>query len=318
MEGGVAGALRKAFWGPNGIRAGWRLILFFGIGTAIVYAVEAGLEYFPPTARILSAHVRGVLTLAFGAVVEIPQFLAVFLSALIMTKIERRSFGAYGLPLKGVFGKLFWIGVLWGLATMSAEMATMAALGGFSFETFALSGVAAIQYGLGWAFGFLLVGLAEEFQYRGYAQYTLSTAIGFWPSAVVWSAVFAWGHRGNLGENWMGLVEVIVFSFFCCFTLWRTGTLWFAVGFHAAGDFAEQFLFSVPNSGLRATGVLLNSSVHGPNWLTGGTVGPEGSVLSLILLAISFVVFARLYPRRSASAVSSPADLADASPPEAT
>jgi len=170
--------MRKAFFSPNGIRAGWRVLIFFGIGTGIVFGTSFLLEHLPPTARILSAHVRGLMTVPVSVLIEIPTLAAVFLSALIMSKIERRPFGQYGLPFAGAFGKFFWQGVVWGLVMATVVMATMYALGGFSFGTLALPGSAAIKYGLQWAFTCLLVGLAEEFEYRGYAQFTLTTGMG--------------------------------------------------------------------------------------------------------------------------------------------
>jgi len=75
----------------------------------------------------------------------------------------------------------------------------------------------------------------------------------------------------------------------------RTGTLWFAIGFHAAYDFGETYVYSVPDSGFVMPGHLLASSFHGPAWLTGGTVGPEGSVFDFVIMAIVFVVFDRVY-----------------------
>jgi CAAX protease family protein len=141
----------------------------------------------------------------------------------------------------------------------------------------------------------VLVGLYEEFLFRGYAQYTLSKGIGFWPAAVVLSGVFGGLHLSNSGEDWVGAASVFVFGMFACFTLWRTGNLWFAVGFHAAGDYAESFIYSVPDSGTLATGHLLHSSFHGPAWLTGGTVGPEGSVLSFVVFVLAFILFALVY-----------------------
>jgi hypothetical protein len=74
--------------------------------------------------------------------------------------------------------------------------------------------------------------------------------------------------------------------------------LWFAIGLHAAADFAETFIYSVPDSGMLATGHLINSSLHGPKWLTGGAIGPEGSVIDFALFLASFVLFALLYPRK--------------------
>jgi membrane protease YdiL (CAAX protease family) len=90
----------------------------------------------------------------------------------------------------------------------------------------------------------------------------------------------------------------MVIGLFFCLTLWRTGSLWFAVGMHASFDFGETFLYSVPNSGFVAQGHLSNATLHGPVWLTGGTVGPEGSVYSFATMALLFVVFTRVYSPR--------------------
>jgi hypothetical protein len=66
---------------------------------------------------------------------------------------------------------------------------------------------------------------------------------------------------------------------------------------HAAWDWSETFLYSVPDSGLVLPGHLMNPTFHGSRWLTGGSVGPEGSVLLLVVIAVLWVVFDRMYPR---------------------
>ena len=104
-------------------------------------------------------------------------------------------------------------------------------------------------------------------------------------------------HFGNPGEGWVGALSVAMFGIFACFTLHRTGNLWFAIGFHAATDYAETFIYSVPDSGLLATGHLLNSTLHGPRWLSGGTIGPEGSVVDFALTLAGFFVVALLFPK---------------------
>jgi CAAX protease family protein len=79
----------------------------------------------------------------------------------------------------------------------------------------------------------------------------------------------------------------------------RTGSLWFAVGMHAAFDFGETFFYSVPDSGMVLPGHLSDATLHGPTWLTGGSVGPEASVFDFVLLFIFFYVIHRLYPPKS-------------------
>lgn len=289
-------SLRTVFVGPGGIRAGWRFLFFVLLVGCFQVAAQVMARRIPALHRMLSVARGGTLTLGFELTFETISIATVFLAAFIMSRIEGRPFTRYGLPLRGAFGKLFWQGVVWGLVLESIEILLMSALGGFSFGGLALSGFAILHFGLLWALGFFLVGIAEEFTFRGYPQFTLTTGIGFWPSAIVLSALFGLVHLDNPGEGWIGAISVMLFGLFACFTLKRTGTLWFAVGLHAAADFAETFIYSVPDSGMLATGHLIRSSLHGPKWLTGGSIGPEGSVLDLAIFLLAFVVFAHLYP----------------------
>jgi uncharacterized protein len=293
---------RKLFVGPNGIRAGWRLAMFIVFFAALEFViVQRGMRLIPGLADMVRhAQGGGALNPQFPLIFESAQLVVALLAAGIMSRIEKRSLGAYGMPLTGAFGKAFWQGAFWGLAFETIEIAAIYALGGFTFGTFALAGMALLKFAILWAIGFVLVGMFEEFLFRGYAQFTLASGVGFWPAAVVLSGLFGAAHLLNPGEGWVGGLSVFFFAMFGCFTLRRTGNLWFAIGLHAAGDYAETFIFSVPDSGVLATGHLLNSNLHGPRWLTGGTIGPEGSLLVFVIFAISLAAFHWAYPAKKA------------------
>jgi len=286
---------QKIFRGPGGIRAGWRFSIFLVLFAALQFLFRICLRLIPALHRLFTTATQGTLTPEFELIFESVAIATVFLAAYIMSRIEKRRFAEYGIPARGAFGRLFWQGVVWGLALESVEMLVIYAAGGYSFGGLALSGASLIHYAVVWAIGFVLVGIAEEFTFRGYAQFTLATGMGFWPAAVLLSALFGAVHLSNPGEGWVGALSVMLFGMFACFTLRRTGNLWFAIGLHAASDYAETFIYSVPDSGMLAKGHLVNASFHGPRWLTGGTIGPEGSVVDFALFLISFVIFARLY-----------------------
>ncbi len=74
--------------------------------------------------------------------------------------------------------------------------------------------------------------------------------------------------------------------------------MWFALGLHASFVYGETFIYSVPNSGFPSYGHLLNATLHGPRWLTGGSVGPEASVMMFVVLALLFSVTVRLKNKR--------------------
>jgi membrane protease YdiL (CAAX protease family) len=217
----------------------------------------------------------------------------------MMSLIEHRPSGVYGLPASSAFGKLFWQGFLIGLIEISALMALIAVFGGYSFGTLGLHGSDILRWAIVWAIFFVFVGLFEEFLFRGYTQFTLADGIGFWPAAILLSGSFGYVHLKNPGEGPIGAAAVVMIGLVFALTLRRTGNLWLAVGWHASFDFGETFLYSVPNSGMVFDGHLSNASLHGAKWLTGGTVGPEGSVFSFLTMALLALVVHRLYPPKS-------------------
>jgi len=227
--------------------------------------------------------------------------------AIVLARVEGRPWSTYGLPGKNAFGRRFWTGVLWGFASMSMLMFALYEAHTFAFGHIMLHGVRLVRFAAFWALLFLLVGLFEEFLLRGYTQFTLTRGIGFWPAALALSGAFGLIHLRNNGEHWPGLLAAAFIGLFCCLTLRRTGNLWFAVGFHAAWDWGETFFYSVPDSGTVFPGHLLNSSRSGPDWLTGGSVGPEGSVLCFLVVAITWIVFERTHPLTGRNRASIPA-----------
>lgn len=288
-----ARAMKAIFWNERELRAGWRLAMFvfFVVALASGGVALTQLLHLPQI-------MRAGLTPGPLLIQEVIGFLATAAAAAIMAFLEVRPVGAFGLPRAGAFGAYFWQGVAWGIAMVTAVMLLISAFGGFAFGTFALHGLAIWRFAAVWGVAFLCVGFFEEYLFRGYAQFTLATGVKFWPAAAILSALFGMVHLFNGGEDKIGALSVFVIAMFFCFTLWRTGNLWFAVGLHAAFDWGETFLYSVPDSGLVAPGHLLNSSFHGPTWLTGGTVGPEASVMAFVVVGAAAVIFARVYPAK--------------------
>jgi CAAX protease family protein len=278
---------RTLFFGPDGLRPGWGF-LFYAV---MFYPMQMLAN------RLAWSHNFGASGLWSILLQEVGDFVAAVLPALILARIERRPFSAYGLPPSQAFGKLFWVGAAWGFASITVLMGALFGSRAFNFGHLALHGLRIAKFAVFWAVMFLLVGLFEEFLLRGYTQFTLTRGIGFWPAAVLLSSAFGLIHLWNGGERWTGLLAAAAIGFFLCLTLRRTGSLWFAVGFHAAWDWGETFFYSVPDSGMVAPGHLLSSSLHGAPWLSGGSVGPEGSLLCFVVIAITWIAFDRAYPR---------------------
>lgn len=288
--------VHRVFLGPDGIRAGWRLAVAVAIFLTLLAAITAAIVRVP--------HVRawvvggGPAGLFFG---EGMSAMALVLTVWVMTRIENRSWADYGLPPNKAFGKRFWQGVPYGFAMLTLLVGLMAASHVFSFGGRALTERDALRYGLFYLAGFTVVAFFEEFAFRGYMQATLASGIGFWPAAILLAVVFGALHLGNKGEAKFGAAMAGTFGLLAAFTLWRTGNLWFAIGMHGAWDWGESFFYGVPDSGVVLKGHLMNVSFHGPWWLTGGTVGPEGSILAAVVLAAAAMGVHYIFPERTAS-----------------
>ena len=286
--------MREIFIGPNGLRAGWRFAIFIagtwilGQGVEWVLTHPLGYQYEEKAWVPSDFIVDGALT--FGV--------ATFV-AWIIGRFERRSLADYGLSVRSAFGPLFWEGMLWGVATSTIVIATLSAVGAASLHGFALSGAALARWSLLWFAAFLFVGLSEEFIYRGYPLVTLASGIGFWPAALLLSALFGVSHIFKPHESFLDIFNIMLFGLFWCLTVRRTGSLWFAMGFHAMSDYADMVIFAEPNTGNNGqplTGHLLNVDLHGPAWLTGGICGTEASVVALGVLIATWFAFLRRFP----------------------
>jgi membrane protease YdiL (CAAX protease family) len=288
---------RRWFYGEQGLRAGWCLTRFIGI---YLLATECLRRLY---LRLDPAVLRepGWVPHAFIAAEALSLLVALGCVAL-SARLERRSWEAYGLAPRAAFGARFWEGVLWGVVPVSLLIAAIGAAGGWSATGLAQTGGALAHYALVWALAFLLVGLNEEVLFRGYTLLTMARGMGFWPAALLLSAAFGALHyftkpMETLADGFStGLIGLFV-----CYTVRLTGDIWLAAGFHFAWNFAAMAVFGGPNTGNDGkpiTGHLLASSFHGPQWLTGGPMGPEASLLVFPLIAALFAACAWRFRRR--------------------
>lgn len=284
---GIRSWLRPPFPNRGGLSSLQFIPLYLAAGMILFLALWTVVSFIiPDNLPRLWSDLLGEIVFAVSAIAP----------ALLISRIEDRPFALYGLPAQQAFHKFFWSGVLWGIASLTLLLLAMRLAGLFYFGSLALEGGRAWKFALFWAVFFLFVALFEEYAFRGYPLFAFTEAAGFWPSALLLSVIFGYIHRGNPGETWIGALGATCIGLFFAFTRLRTGNLWFAVGMHGSWDWAQTFVFGVPNSGTRGPGHLLSGSLVGPTWLSGGSVGPEGSVLIFLLIAGLWVAFDRLHP----------------------
>ena len=133
----------------------------------------------------------------------------------------------------------------------------------------------------------------------------------FWQASWVTSTLFGFIHTGNSGENWIGIFAAAAIGFVFCVSVRLTGSAWWAIGCHAAWDWAETYFYGTADSGLVASGHYLTTSPAGNALWSGGTDGPEGSLLVLGVILLLLVALLLIYGRREA-AVLAPLELEQA------
>lgn len=108
-------------------------------------------------------------------------------------------------------------------------------------------------------------------------------------------------HLGNPGANLVWLLRLFVQGVLLAYAVYRTGSVWWSIGYHTGWNWASAPLFGAAGSGFLDQGHLLDFKPIGSAWITGGTVGPEGSVYAFLAVLCAFGLLITVTPVRRAS-----------------
>ena len=344
--------LLRILLGPQGLRAGWSVLLFVLLFT--IFSSVAGFVFF--SFNLIDANEHFTATAQIFE--ELVPFLGMVAAGAVVAIIERRRGNLLAFNLIGPRRASHFVqGLFAGFAALSALIGALAWGGWLHFGPIALSGTQIFKFAALWGIVFLLVGCVEEGQFRCYLQFTLTRGINFWwalgtvgaiclelmllgkgngirgvyilallglipclllylnkvegsnfwQAAWVCSTAFAFMHTGNNGENWIGIFAVGVIGFVFVVSVRVTGSAWWAIGCHAAWDWAETYFYGAADSGNAAAGHYLTTTPAGPAFWSGGADGPEGSVLVLGVMMLLLIVLVAVYGRKKPVAVAAAA-----------
>src|ERR1700677_744779 len=254
--------IKQALVGPDGkLRFFWRAVIFYSLGNWGLYPLMER-----PLARAAQAlHFSLGLAPGYTMLHDLWNLAVGLICTGIFAVYEHRRVDSYGLPVKRAFSS-------------------------HTFKGVATSGTALAISALAWLAANILIGIAEEFWWRHYLQQTLWKSIGFWPASLVIALVFtADPYFYQQGENVWDVITLVSLSLLMSYSILRTGTLWFAVGFHMAFDYMQLFVIGTPNGSQLPEGRLLDASFNGPPWLTGGVLGTEASFLMYPVIALMWL-----------------------------
>lgn len=305
----------RLLFGRFGLRAGYGIVIYLAVATFLTivgglfalgwthqfHAMMKAREFASTHPGFSVASVLHFVPL-YVIVADGFAFLGLLVFCWFMSHAEHRGLGAYGLGRERVRDVI--PGAIWGIVSMSALVFFLKARGYIVFDGLNLHGAAIAGYGIAWLIAFVLVGFYEEYVFRGYLLYTLTRGfwgiaekfsprnpqpVAYWIAATLMSLTFAALHIKNGGENAFGIFEVFFIGMAFCYAVWRTGSLWWGIGYHALWDFMQSFTFGVADSGNISVGRLFVTHPHGAALLSGGTDGPEGSLFSFVAAVLTFV-----------------------------
>jgi uncharacterized protein len=294
---GLSG-LQKVFVGSQGIRAGWSALIFCVLSFAYlilirhIFEKQSGLHF-------------DQIPLSSFFIREASLLCGSLMLTWLMSRTEGRRFSVYGLDGFHRIRNLI-TGAVWGVACISLLVFALHHFGLLTLTLIPLKARDVIRYGLAWAIVFFVAGVFEETFSRGFLLYTLSRglsrlysrfsspktshALGFWTATVLIAVLFMLVHTSHPGESPIGLFETFAASLAFSVSIWRTGSLWWIIGFHAAWEWSQSFLYGVGDSGVFFEHRLFSALSSGSPLLSGGATGPEGSIFVLPVLLLGVLI----------------------------
>ncbi len=238
----------------------------------------------------------------FGLGRKLGQPAAAMLSALVACFV---GWGAYALYVRWVEKRpLVEFGRHGALRELGAGLLLGASLFGLCVGVLALMGNYRItgtrELGMLWVpiWIALASGTIEEILFRGVIFRLLEESLGTWIALTISAALFGAIHIGNPNATLLAAVAIAFEAGVMLAAAYvLTRRLWLAMGIHAAWNFTQSGIFSVPVSGFPIQGVFIGE-LRGPAWLSGGAFGVEASVVAFAVCTAAGIALLLMAHRR--------------------
>jgi CAAX protease family protein len=281
--------MKALFVNPNtrSLRAGWRIMAFAVVFAAITSGTMLAI-------RSALGGLRKGSNLQF-AILAVTATLSVMIAR---RYFDKRPFRSLGLT----WDRYAFLDLLAGITNSAALMGGMFVLL-LSTKLIDFNGYTwwrepgALQAGRGamaWSelagvlFQLAIVAWWEELVFRGYVFQNLVTGTNVIWATVITSVFFGLGHALNPNASVLSTLLIVAITPQLIYAYVKTGQLWLPVGLHLGWNFFQASVFGFAASG-QALPSLLSQTPVGPEWLSGGAFGAEGSILILPLTGLSLL-----------------------------
>lgn len=137
----------------------------------------------------------------------------------------------------------------------------------------------------------------EELVFRGYLLQNMADGMGMTRAVLVSCLIYGVVHATNPSATLLSSAIIVLFGYLRIYGYLGTKQLWLSMGMHWGWNFFQATVFGYAASGHAEEHVLIEHGSAGPDWLSGGAFGPEGSVLTVPVVLVALLAM-RAWSRR--------------------
>jgi membrane protease YdiL (CAAX protease family) len=267
------------------LRAGWRiatfLLIFYAFALPLIFGLKALLGFSKSSPMVIV-----IIAMAATPAVYIARRWIdgkSFVSLGLQWNVRAASDLVFGFFLSGLMaGSVFAAMVMLGLiANVQMTVDLWAALSLIAIPLLTMA----------------LVGFWEELVFRGYVLQNMAEGMGMKTAIVISCLLYGLVHAMNPNAGVLSSSIIVLFGFLRIYGYLCTGQLWLSIGMHTGWNFFQATVFGFAASGHAEEQTLVSHDVAAANWLSGGSFGPEASVLTIpVVLGALYVM--RVWSRR--------------------
>lgn len=259
-------------------RAGWRLVLYLAVALLLAIGVALLRDALPVVADSGLTSWSSLLVFAGRA--------AVLAVAAVVTLrfVDHRPVAMLGLGLEPGWRRELGLGLAAGFGLVSAVVLVLAVTDRVHLEV-APDPAASLVALPRCLLVFLFAAAGEELLFRGYPLQALGEGTRPWLAATGLAVLFALVHLDNPDATGVGGVNIFMIGLLLAVGYLQTRRLWLPIGVHLAFNLAQGWLWGFDVSGYDLDGALLRATLRGPDVVTGGGFGIEGSLVTTVLVS---------------------------------
>lgn len=276
------------------VKQGWiRALLFFFVGVIISGSIASPIHTFIEEGGLGGTHTvnQSLLDVFLFYVIN---YIGILLCLwYFRTKIDEESIFTLGFKWSG-FSKDAFLGA--GVAMLIVGVGTLLLYVGDNLKVYRVN--LNILNLLVSTLLFILVAFVEEVVIRGYVLINLMEDMNRWLALFISAILFTLMHLGNEGINLLADLNIFIAGILLGVNYIYTKNLWFAIFLHFSWNFFQGSIIGFNVSGMKIDTGIMEIITNGPNEITGGLFGFEGSAFATILQLIAIVALAMVYEKK--------------------